>query len=127
LAAVTVVVVGNVVVFSSTLTLLIKLAVTMSGLPSPLRSAIAKPIGRVPAVRLMAAPKEPMPSPSRTLTPSELLPITWLAVTRSSLPSPLKSAIATLSFLGAPTAELVAAPKVGVVALGGVVFSNTLT
>src|SRR4029079_1140027 len=77
---------------SSTKTLLEPLlATTMSGLPSPLRSAIATDHGIEPAATPVAPWNVPSPLPSSTarlLEPES-------ATARSSLPSPLRSATAT--------------------------------
>ena len=57
----------------------------------------------------MAAPKLPVPLPSRTERLSEI----WLAEARSRMPSPLKSAEVTETG-PSPAAKLVAAPKLPV-------------
>src|SRR5439155_285203 len=62
--------------------------------------------GLVPAAKLVAAPKLPVPLPSRIDTLLE----TWLATARSGLPSLLKSPTATERGC-VPAAKLVAAPK----------------
>ena len=59
-------------------------------MPSPFRSPTATHSGPVPALKLVAAPNEPVPAPSST----ETLPPA-LAVARSCLPSPSKSPVAT--------------------------------
>ena len=69
------------------------LAVTISGLPSPLKSATATDCGPVPTANGLPAAgvNPPVPSPKRIVT--VLSP--KLAVTRSRLPSLLKSPTAT--------------------------------
>src|SRR5260370_15292422 len=81
----------------------------MSLMPSPLTSATATPSGPDPAVkgRLVRAEKAPPPTLSRTLTVS--LPV--FVTTRSGLPSPFTSPIATSEGL-VPTAYLTGAKKV---------------
>ena len=60
-------------------------------MPSPLKSPTATEFGLEPALKLVAAPNEPVLAPSRTETVPEL----ELATTRSCLPSPFRSPIAT--------------------------------
>src|SRR5260370_4913533 len=81
----------------------------MSLMQSPLTSATATPSGPDPAVkgRLVGAEKAPPPTLSRTLTLS--LPV--FVTTRSGLPCPFTSPIATSEGL-VPTAYLTGAKKV---------------
>src|SRR5262245_62409109 len=84
------------------------LAVARSRLPSLLKSPTATEKGLVPAPKLVAVPKPPVPLPNRMDTLLELG--LELAVARSRLPSLLKSPTATDQ--GAvPTPKLVAVPK----------------
>src|SRR5437667_262180 len=89
-------------VFRRTDTLLeVWLAVARSGLPSRLKSPTATEYGSVPAVKLVAAPKLPVPLPSSTDTLLALKPT--LDVARSGLPSRLKSPTATeIGFVPTP-------------------------
>ena len=86
-------------------------ATARSSLPSPLKSPTATAKGPDPTAKLVAAPKLPVPVPSRT---PMLLDVKLLFPTaRSSLPSPLKSPSATeRGFV--PAAKLLAAVKLGV-------------
>ena len=80
-----------------------------SCLPSPLKSPTATEKGLVPAPKLVAAPKLPVPSPNKIDTLFEFS----LATARSCLPSPLKSPTATEPGI-VPTPKLVAALKLPV-------------
>src|SRR3954469_13876647 len=82
------------------------LEVTKSGLPSWLKSATATDSGPAPTPKLVAAPKLPVPLPSRIDKLAELR----LATVRSGIPSRLKSPTAIERGL-VPAAKLVAAPK----------------
>ena len=83
---------GNVQLLSNIL-VLEKPPTARSGLPSRLRSSAATNIGLAkPTTKLVADPKLPVPVPSSTVASLETL----LAVTRSWIPSPLKSLTATL-------------------------------
>src|ERR1039458_307363 len=65
-------------------------ATATSGLPSPLKSAIAIPHASAEVV--IAPPKPPSPVPSKTDTPAPPIP----PITRSGLPSPFISAASTI-------------------------------
>src|SRR2546426_10811680 len=71
--------------------------------PSPLKSPTATEKGEVPTAKFVAAPNDPVPSPSSMDTLLE----TELTTTRSCFPSPLKSPTATETGLD-PTAKFVA-------------------
>src|SRR5207237_3676196 len=92
-----------------------KLAVITSGLPSPLRSAIATEYGliaSVPRLKVLGAPKPPAPFPSSTVTLFEPM----LAVTTSGLPSRLISPTAADTGLAPLTFRMIVlgVPKVGI-------------
>ncbi len=70
---------------------LLAFAVTTSRLPSPFRSPNAIPSGAFPVPNSLCVPNVPSPFPMKIETSSTLLH----ASARSSLPSVLKSAIAT--------------------------------
>jgi hypothetical protein len=52
-----------------------KFATAKSAFPSRLKSPTAAEMAKVPAERLLADPKEPVPSPSRTETPESAKPL----------------------------------------------------
>ncbi len=94
----------------STLTVLLRLAVTRSGLPSPLTSATASAYGLVPATKFCAGWNVPLPLPRSTLTEE----LCRLAASRSGLPSPLMSATATANGLES-VVKLTGARRLGTV------------
>jgi len=102
-----------------------KLAVTISSLPSPLKSPMDTEIGLDPVVESVLAENEAGVVPIVVVfknTDNEFEPL--LATTISGLPSPLKSPIETDRGL-VPVVESIFAANVGVGAPGEVVFRNT--
>src|SRR5436853_171987 len=91
------VVAPGVVVFSSTDTLsVLALATARSGLPSPLRSPMATERGPVPVAKVCWKPKVGVVAPGAVvLSSTDTLLESRLAMTRSGLPSPLRSPMAT--------------------------------
>ena len=84
----------------------LKLATAILKKVSPLKSPTATEIGVVPAAKLVAVPKEPVPLPKSI----EMLLESELATARSNIVSPLKSPTATERGVS-PTAKLVAVPN----------------
>src|SRR5258707_1052828 len=114
------------VVFSSTDTLLVLLlATSRSGRPSPFTSAAATEPGALPAAKLVAAAKLGTTAPGAVVFSStDPFLVSGLATSRSGRPSPFTSAAATEAGT-IPAAKLVAAAKLGTAAPGAVVFSST--